>query len=94
MPQLTCISDGFHLVDVVFLDNGVKSGVEFVEKMDHLQRCAASREIGEAHDVTEVDCARLELLSSHKVARLQMVSHLTRHHTWTGEQFRCGRKIA
>ena len=48
---LTGVPDGFHLVDVVVVDDVVKCGVELVEEVYDLVRSAAAGELREAHDV-------------------------------------------
>lgn len=50
---LTGVSDGFHLVDVVVVDDVVKRGVQLVEEVDYLVRSAAAGQLGETYDVTE-----------------------------------------
>lgn len=44
-----------YLVDVVGVDARVEAHVQVVEHFHHLQRCAGSRDGGEAHDVGEED---------------------------------------
>ena len=52
LVSLTGVADGFHLVDVVDVDDVVKCRVEFVEEIHDLVRSAAAGELREAHDVT------------------------------------------
>ena len=50
---LTGISNGLHLVHIKVVDNGIKTGVEVIEKVNHLQRSAGSSNTCEPHNVTE-----------------------------------------
>lgn len=50
--SLTGVSDGFHLVDIMVVNDVIKRCVEFVEEVHNLVRSAAAGQLGEAHDIT------------------------------------------
>lgn len=50
--SLTGISNGFHLVDIMVVNNVVKRCVKFVEEVHNLVRSAAAGQLGEAHNIT------------------------------------------
>lgn len=50
--SLTGVSNGFHLVNVVVVDDVVERCVKFVEEIHHLVRSAAAGQLGEANNIT------------------------------------------
>ena len=51
--RLTGVADRFHLVHVVPIDDGIERCVDPIEKFDHVDRFASTRDIRESNDVTE-----------------------------------------
>lgn len=49
---LTRISNGFHFVNIIVVDDVIESGVEFVEEIHDLVGRAGAGELSEAHYVT------------------------------------------
>lgn len=50
---LTSISNGFHLVHIIVVDDVVKCSVEFVEEVHHLMGGAGAWQLSEAHNITK-----------------------------------------
>lgn len=51
---LTGISNGLHFVHIKVIHDGIKTGVEVVEQVHHLQWSAGPSNTGEAYNVTVV----------------------------------------
>ena len=64
-----------HLVDIVSSDDIVKERVEAVEEVDDLDGGALGTDLGESHDVAEVDGYLVKQLRLHWFAQLQILSH-------------------
>lgn len=57
---LTSISNGFHLVHIIVVDDVVKCSVEFVEEVHHLMGGAGAWQLSEAHNITKDEQMRTD----------------------------------
>ena len=74
------ITSNTNLVDVVFVDDGVKRRVQVVEHGDDLERGRLGRESREADDVGEEDGDAVERLRGDRLAGGELTSHDGRQH--------------
>lgn len=44
-----------YLINRVSVDGGIKTSIEIVEKIDHLEGCRTGRDDGETNDIGKVD---------------------------------------
>ena len=72
---LTGVSDSLNFVDIEMVDNTIKTRVEIIEQVHHLQRSAAPGNLSEPNNVTEVDSDALKALSSHRLSLLQLLNN-------------------
>lgn len=51
VARLTCISNSFHFVHIIVVNDVIKSGVKFIEEIHYLVGSAGARELGKTHYV-------------------------------------------
>lgn len=52
VARLTCISNSFHFVHVIVVNDVIKSGVKFIEKIHYLVGSAGARQLSKTYYVT------------------------------------------
>lgn len=85
---LTCIADGLHFINIIFINDCIKANVEFIEQGDHLKGCTGATESRKPHYVWEEDGAFTVLNSLDSLSLPEVISNLPGQHTCRTNKFK------